>query len=120
MVPVVMKPRRGRQRVQPEPESTGDLMAAMLARLGGSGRGLEYRVFSAYTDVAGDVFRKRTRPESFRDGTLFIRVGSSALGHEVTLLREDIMSRMNVLLGAVTVRAIRTRVGDIPAAEPLA
>ena len=120
MVPGEMKPRRGRQRVQPEPESTGDLMAAMLARLGGSGRGLEYRVFSAYTDVAGDILRKRTRPESFRDGTLFIRVGSSALGHEVTLLREDIMSRMNAVLGGGTVRAIRTRVGDVPPPEPLA
>ena len=112
--------RRGRQRVQPEPESTADLMASMLARLGGTGRGLEFRVFSAYSDVAGDVLRARTRPESFRGGTLFIRVGSSALGHELTLLREDLMTRMNTVLGDAVVRAIRTSVGAVAPPETLA
>jgi hypothetical protein len=109
---------RRRIRVQPEPESTGDLMAGLLSRLGGSGRGLEYRVFSAYTEVAGAVLRTRTLPDSFRDGTLFIRVSSAALGHELTLLREDLLSRMNGLLGDGIVRAIRTRVGTVPSPVP--
>lgn len=109
-----MKKRQGRRRVQPEPESTADLMAGLLSRLGGSGRGLEYRVFSAYAEAAGDVLRTRTVPDSFRDGTLFIRVGSAALGHELTLLREDLLARLNALLGDSVVRSIRTRVGTIP------
>jgi hypothetical protein len=107
---------QGRRRVQPEPESTADLMAGLLSRLGGSGRGLEYRVFSAYTEAAGDVLRTRTLPDGFREGTLFIRVASAALGHELTLLREDLLARMNALLGDSVVRSIRTRVGTIPPA----
>jgi hypothetical protein len=112
-VPLVKK-RQGRRRVQPEPESTADLMAGLLSRLGGSGRALEYRIFSAYAEVAGDVLRTRTLPDGFRDGTLFIRVASAALGHELTLLREDLLARMNAVLGDTVVLSLRTRVGAVP------
>lgn len=115
-----MKKLVRRRRVQPEPESTGDLMASLLSRLGGSGRGLEYRVFSAYTEVAGDVLRSRTRPDGFREGTLFIRVASAALAHELTLLREDLLVRVNAVLGSAVVKSLRTRVGPLPPADPLA
>jgi hypothetical protein len=100
-----------RKRVQPEPESTGDLMAGLLSRLGGNGRALEYRVFAAYTESAGDVLGTRTVPDSFRDGTLFIRVSNSALAHELTLLRGELLVRLEQRLGAGVVTAIRTRVG---------
>lgn len=87
-------------------------MAGLLSRLGGSGRALEYRVFEAYAEAAGHVLRARTVPDSFRDGTLFIRVSSSALAHELTLLRGELMARMEAALGAGVVTAIRTRVGS--------
>ena len=85
-------------------------MATMLARIGGSGRGLEYRVFEAYAQVAGDVLRTRTVPDSLRERTLFIRVKSSALAHELTLLRGELLERMAVILGPNVVTEIRTRV----------
>ncbi len=95
----------------------GDLMAGMLARLGGSGRALEYRVFEAYAEAAGAVLRARTLPESLREGTLFIRVTSSALAHELTLLRGELLARMELTLGRGVVTAIRTRVGVIAEAD---
>ena len=98
---------------QPEPEATGDLMAGLLARLGGTGRGLEYRVFEAWSQAVGDVLRTRTAPDAFRGGTLFIRVGSSALGHELTLLRGEILARLGAALGPGVVTEIRTRVGAV-------
>ena len=64
-------------------------MAGLLARIGGSGRGLEYRVFDAYSKVAGAMLAARSTPDSFRDGTLFVRTTSAALAHEITLLRAD-------------------------------
>lgn len=103
-----------RTRVQAEPETTGDLMAGLLSRLGGTGRALEFRVFAAYADAAGDVLRARTAPESFREGTLFIRVPSSSLAHELTLLRGPLLARLESSLGPGVVTAIRTRVGALP------
>jgi hypothetical protein len=88
-------------------------MAGLLSRLGGTGRALEFRVFQAYADAAGDVLRARTTPDSFREGTLFIRVASSALAHELTLLRAELLARMETVLGAGVVMAIRTRVGSV-------
>ena len=83
----------------------------LLARLGGTGRALEYQVFDAYLEAAGDVFRAKTRPDSFRTGTLFVRVSSAALGHELTLLRGEILTRMQATLGPGIVNEIRTRMG---------
>ncbi|MEO5769559.1 MAG: DUF721 domain-containing protein, partial [Polyangia bacterium] len=110
----VMIKRRPR-RVQPEPETTADLMAGLMSRLGGTGRALEYRVFEAYAEAAGHVLRARTVPDSFRDGTLFIRVGSAALAHELTLLRAELLTRLDSALGRGVVTGIRTRVGSTSA-----
>ena len=101
-----------------DPEATADLMGTLLCRLGGSGRGLEYRVFEAWSQSVGDVLRSRTAPDGFRGGTLFIRVGSSALGHELTLLRAEILSRLGASLGPGVVTDIRTRVGVVAPPPP--
>lgn len=105
-----MKPRQPR-RVQEQPETAGDLISGLLSRLGGKGRALEYRVFDAYARAAGEVLASRTTPDSFREGTLFVRTGSSALAHEIVLLRVELLARMEAVLGPGVVKEIRTRVG---------
>jgi hypothetical protein len=109
-----VKPRQPR-RVQEVPETAGDLIAGLLSRLGGKGRALEYRVFDAYARAAGEVLASRTTPDSFRDGTLFIRTGSSALAHEIVLLRVELLARMAAILGPGVIKEIRTRVGVVGA-----
>jgi hypothetical protein len=86
-------------------------MSGLLSRLGGNGRALEYRVFDAYLQAAGSFFGTKTRPDAFRTGTLFICVSNAALGHELTLLRGEIMARMQETLGPGVVTDIRTRMG---------
>ena len=93
-------------------------MAGLLSRLGGSGRALEFRVFEAWNQAVGDVLRTRTTPDAFRGGTLFVRVPNSALGHEVTLLRREIIGRIGTTLGPGVVTEIRTRVGAPSPSSP--
>ncbi len=101
------------------PETTNDLMGQVLARLGGQGRALEFRVFDCYTRSVGDLLRARTMPERMAGTTLLVRVASSALAHEVTLMRGDIIAKLNAELGAGTVVELRTRVGKIePRPDP--
>ncbi len=88
-------------------------MGEVLARMGGSGRALEFRVFDCYARVVGENFRARTRPERLAGTTLILRVTSAALAHEITLLRSEILERMTAELGAGTVTEIRTRVGAV-------
>jgi hypothetical protein len=100
------------------PETTADLMGQVLSRMGGQGRALEFRVFDCYTRSVGDLLRARTAPERMTGTTLFVRVATSALAHEVTLMRGEIIAKLNAELGAGTVVELRTRVGKIEAPAP--
>jgi len=100
---------RHREHAGP-PETSAELMGQVLARLGGAGRALEFRVFDCYTRIVGDMLRDRTSPERLAGHTLFVRVTSSALAHEVALLRGEILERMAAELGADVVTEVRTRV----------
>ena len=98
----------------PAPSRSADLVSEVLGRLGGSGRALEFRVFDCYTRVVGDALRARTMPERLAGTTLFVRATTSALAHELTLLRGDILERMATEMGQGIVLDLRTRVGRIP------
>jgi len=94
-------------------------MPGLMRRLGGERLATEYRVYDAFAAAAGELLRARARPESFRNGTLWVRVESSPLAHELTLLRAPLVERMARELGAGVVTDIRTTVGPITA-DPLA
>jgi predicted nucleic acid-binding Zn ribbon protein len=92
------------------PETSGQLMDQVLARLGGSGRALEFRVFEAYNTAVGEMLRARTQPERLTGKTLQVRVASSALAHELTMLRRDVLERIAREVGPDLVTDLRTRV----------
>jgi predicted nucleic acid-binding Zn ribbon protein len=91
-------------------------MSAVMARIGGDARALEQRVFDRYGVVVGELLRQRTQPESLKGATLYVRVGSSAIAHQVTILRAEIVGKLAEALGPGVVTDIRTRVGPLRAA----
>lgn len=113
------RPRaRGPARPSAEAVTSANLMGEVLARVGGSGRALEFRVFECYTRAVGAGLARRTRPERLAGTTLIVRVTSAALAHELTLLRGEILVRMAAEIGAETVTEIRTRVGALSDPPP--
>jgi hypothetical protein len=107
-------PRRARSR-HAEPESAASLINAVMGRIGGEARALEHRVFDAYNASVGTLLNQRTRPEKLRGTTLFVRVGSSAIAHELTMLKGEILVRICSVVGAAAVTDLRTRVGPLRA-----
>ena len=103
------RPRRRKS----EPQRASALVSAVVANIGGEKRGREQQVFSVYADIGGDFLRKHSRPDALRDGTLFVRVSSSAIAHHLTLLRGEILKKMAPLLPSGMVTDLRTRVGQI-------
>jgi len=97
----------------PAPQTTADLMSQVLARLGGSGRALEFRVFDCYSRAVGEMLRLRTEPDRLSGTTLYVRVASSALAHELSMLKRDILEKMAQTLGPDVVIDLRTRVGAL-------
>ena len=110
-----MSPPRGGRRRNVEPETAASLVGAVVARLGGSARALEHRVFDVYNATVSGPLGQRTAPEKLRGATLIVRVGSSAIAHQLTLLKGDILARMAATLGTDVVTDIRTRVGPLHA-----
>jgi len=104
-----IRPRRRKS----EPVSAADVISSVVASIGGDRRGREQRVFAIYADVGGEFLRKNSRADALRDGTLVVRVPSSAIAHHVTLLRGDILRKMATLLPPGMVTDLRTRVGDL-------
>lgn len=104
------KPPRPRN---PAPVSIASLMPTVLARLGGVSRVTEHRVFEAWAQVVGARTAALTRAETLREGTLTVRVDSSALAHELTLLRRKILEKIADVIGPDVVKDLRTRVGPV-------
>jgi predicted nucleic acid-binding Zn ribbon protein len=89
------------------------LLPALVARLGGEERALEQRVFGAWPAAVGELLRRRSQPEALRGKTLIVRVDSSALAHELSLLRAQVLAKLGRTLGAGVVEELRTRVGPL-------
>jgi hypothetical protein len=98
-----------------EPESAASLISAVVAKIGGDARAVEQRVFDGYGTAVGELLRHRSQPEKLRGSTLFVRVGSSAIAHQVTMLKGEILMRLAQVIGDGTVTDIRTRVGPLRA-----
>lgn len=109
-----MKSFRPRAR-HTQPESAASLISAVVAKIGGDARALEQRVFDGYDTAVGELLRHRTRPEKLRGSTLIVRVASSAIAHELTMLKAEILGRLEHVLGDGVVTDIRTRVGPLRA-----
>jgi predicted nucleic acid-binding Zn ribbon protein len=86
-----------------------------MSRLGGDSRAREQRIFAAYSSAVGEVLARQTHPDSVRNTTLFVRVDSSAMAHQLTLLKGEILGRMSPLLDPGTITDLRTRVGPLRA-----
>jgi hypothetical protein len=88
----------------------------VVAKIGGDARAVEHRVFDGFGIAIGQLLRHRTQPEKLRGSTLFVRVGSSAIAHEVTMLKGEILSRLAQVIGPGLVTDLRTRVGPLDTA----
>ena len=94
-----------------EPQTAASLLPHVVARLGGDDRALEQRVSLAWNDAVGEQLARRARPESVRGKTLFVRVESSSLAHELTLLKRQVLDRLSRALGGPMIEDMRTRTG---------
>lgn len=105
----VKSPRRRARHT--EPETAASLVNAVVAKIGGDARATEHRVFDGYALAVGTLLRHRSHPEKLRGSTLFVRVGSSAIAHQLTMLKGEILVRLAEVIGPGVVADIRTRVG---------
>jgi predicted nucleic acid-binding Zn ribbon protein len=90
------------------PARVGEVLDAYLTRAGLGRRLAQAQVIPDWPRLVGPQIAAVTSPESVSpDGTLFVRVATSAWMTELQLMAPEIMARVNAGRGAGRIRIIR-------------
>jgi hypothetical protein len=70
-----------------------------------------HRALALWREVVGDTLAQASTAETVRGGVLFVRARSGVWAHELTLLRGDILQRLNSKLGGAVLSDIHFKSG---------
>jgi hypothetical protein len=70
-----------------------------------------HRALTLWREVVGDTLAQASTAETVRGGVLFVRARSGVWAHELTLLRGDILQRLNSRLGGAVLSDIHFKAG---------
>jgi len=91
-----------------KPTVLRDALEGFLSRSGLAKRLQQAQVIPDWAGLVGPQIAAVTRPESVApDGTLFVRVATSAWMNELQLMAPEIMARVNAGRGPGRIRTIR-------------
>jgi predicted nucleic acid-binding Zn ribbon protein len=77
----------------------------------------EYRVFSLWQKAVGPGIARHAQPASIRGKRLTVMVDSSAWMQQLSLLKPEILSRVNDRLGTDGVESITLKLGELERAD---
>lgn len=90
------------------PQAVGEALKSYLTKSGLGRRLAQAEVIPEWTRLVGAQIAAVTAPESVTpDGTLFVRVGTSAWMTELQLMTPEILAALNAGRGAARIRTIR-------------
>ena len=101
-----------------KPTRLGEALAGYLKSAGLADRIGQAAVVDAWPALVGERIAHAAKPESVSpDGTLFVRVKSSAWRQELSLMTPEVLSLINANRTAGRIKRIRWLVGTEPAEE---
>lgn len=92
------------------PSELAALLDRVVRGMGAPGTDAVELVFNRWADVVGGVLATRTRPVSLEGGTLVLQADDPAVVSHVTWLEQDLLARLDELLGRGRVTAVEVRV----------
>ena len=106
---------RGLPEKKPRPDrwqAPGDLLPALMQKLGLKERLHETEVIDAWAVVVGTFIAAHSAPVSLREGVLYVRVLQPALHYQLEQIsKPEIVRKLKQRFGAKVIRDIRFRVG---------
>lgn len=88
------------------PRKLDDIVNDVCRGLGIKDERLQYRVFKAWRDIAGDIIDDITVAERLTGGRLYIRVKNSAWRMELNFRKKELAEKMNNVLGKEKIKEI--------------
>jgi len=74
-------------------------------------------LIDAWNRAVGPQISSKAEPDRLKDDVLFVRVATSVWMHELQYMKQDIISKLNGILGGNPVKQIRFFIGEIEAAS---
>ena len=106
---------RGLRAPKPRPDrwkTAGELLPALMQKLGLRERLHEKDVMEAWTGIVGDLIAAHSAPLALREGVLYVRVLQPALHYELEQIsKAEILRKLKRRFGARTIKDVRFRVG---------
>ena len=69
----------------------------------------------AWNRAVGPQIGAKAQPDRLRDDVLYVRVATSVWMHELQFMKQDIISKLNGILGGTKVAQIRFFIGEVEA-----
>jgi hypothetical protein len=88
-------------------------LGKILKNRGFQGRLHEYRVFGHWERCVGAMIARHAQPQSIRGGRLLLIVDSPAWMQQLTLLKPEVIEKLNRSLGSAAIRDITLKLGEI-------
>lgn len=92
------------------PTELGALLDRVVRGMGAPGTDAVELVFNHWDEVVGGVLASRTRPVSLERSTLVLEADDPAVVSHVRWLEQDLLARLDELLGPGRVRGVEVRV----------
>ena len=98
-------------------EKLSSLLNKTLASHGLTTRLKEYRVVGRWEKIVGKVIARHAQPSSLRGKKLSVVVDSSAWMQQLSLLKPELLEKLNQGLGAGSLHEITLKMGTVAPAE---
>jgi len=91
----------------------GDILSKNICALAGRADLELLSLWETWTEAVGEEVARHTRPKAFKGTLLIVTVDSSVWIHHLSMMKDEIMARINTQLGEETLREIRFSIGHV-------
>ena len=71
------------------------------------------KIWDLWDNAVGKPIAMNAKPDSFKDGILFVNVSSSSWIHQLKFLEKEMILNINKQLGKTVVKQLRFKIGKI-------
>jgi len=89
------------------PQNLSHILSRMLKDLGLEENAKRYEAITKWEEIVGPKVAAVTKPERISHGTLIVKVTSSVWKYELTMRKQEILSKIHQVTGSVEVKDIQ-------------
>ncbi len=86
-----------------------EIISSLLKKQGLEDKLYENRLMNSWEDLLGKTISRATRNMYIKDRVLFVYISSSVVKHEVMMIRDDLVKRLNEKAGKKVIEKIVLR-----------